>query len=408
MARSARRAGGDPAAGDAGREAAHVCDADAAVDPEFVQPARGDFPRASRAKPPSFASDGAIAEPTTPAWTFVRPAHASPRTAGSARRSVFNGGAAASARRGGFLSPEGTSGAPNAGRVAAARDLFFTGNTVIIDHGMGVVSLLAHLSRDGCQEGDVIAAGPGRRSCRGDGPGHRPTPALGCDGWPALVWTRCRFWLSSDSRHLSSCKQAACYVIAILRLITTRLTCQSTVWWQSNNRLTLQPDARRRQLLAAATAVVRTARLPRRRHLRHRRHRRRRARQPSTSTSPARPKCSSPSPTDFYDRLEIQIAQGGAPPALTAGLPDGRAFLHASFRRWFEFFHTAPAGRHRDAQGGPGDRSPFRPRRRRAPAIRVHPLRRALPPLSGTGDGALDAVRRTSSRTCRWGCSRSS
>ena len=43
---------------------------------------------------------------------------------------------------------------------------------------------------------------------------------------------------------------------------------------------------------------------------------------------------------DFYDRLEIQIAQGGAPPPVTDGWPDGRAFLHASFRRWFEFFHT--------------------------------------------------------------------
>ncbi len=49
--------------------------------------------------------------------------------------------------------------APNAGRVAAARDLFFTGNTVIIDHGMGVVSLLAHLSAMDVREGDVIAAG---------------------------------------------------------------------------------------------------------------------------------------------------------------------------------------------------------------------------------------------------------
>ena len=36
----------------------------------------------------------------------------------------------------------------------------------------------------------------------------------------------------------------------------------------------------------------------------------------------------------------MAIAQGGTPPALTAGLPDGRAFLRASFRRWFEFFHT--------------------------------------------------------------------
>ena len=49
--------------------------------------------------------------------------------------------------------------APNAGRIAAARDLFFTGNTVIIDHGMGVVSLLAHLSAMDVREGDVVTAG---------------------------------------------------------------------------------------------------------------------------------------------------------------------------------------------------------------------------------------------------------
>ena len=43
-----------------------------------------------------------------------------------------------------------------------ARDLFFTGNTVIIDHGSGVFSMLAHLSKvdvaEGQQthDGDVI------------------------------------------------------------------------------------------------------------------------------------------------------------------------------------------------------------------------------------------------------------
>jgi AcrR family transcriptional regulator len=39
---------------------------------------------------------------------------------------------------------------------------------------------------------------------------------------------------------------------------------------------------------------------------------------------------------DFYDRLELAIEQEGAPPA---GATDGRSFLSASFRRWFEFFH---------------------------------------------------------------------
>ena len=41
---------------------------------------------------------------------------------------------------------------------------------------------------------------------------------------------------------------------------------------------------------------------------------------------------------DFYDRLELAIEQGAAPPS-TAGAADGRSFLQASFRRWFEFFH---------------------------------------------------------------------
>ena len=73
---------------------------------------------------------------------------------------MFNGEARRPHGGADFLSPEGTLvRAPNAGRVVAARDLFFTGNTVIIDHGLGVVSLLAHLSAMDVREGDVIAAG---------------------------------------------------------------------------------------------------------------------------------------------------------------------------------------------------------------------------------------------------------
>jgi AcrR family transcriptional regulator len=40
---------------------------------------------------------------------------------------------------------------------------------------------------------------------------------------------------------------------------------------------------------------------------------------------------------DFYDRLEMAIAGGGADLPTTA--TDGRSFLRASFHRWFEFFH---------------------------------------------------------------------
>jgi len=49
--------------------------------------------------------------------------------------------------------------APNAGRVALARDLYFAGNTVIVDHGLGLFSLVAHLSRIDVEVGDMVSLG---------------------------------------------------------------------------------------------------------------------------------------------------------------------------------------------------------------------------------------------------------
>jgi hypothetical protein len=46
-----------------------------------------------------------------------------------------------------------------AGRVLLADDLYFTGNTVILDHGHGVQSLYAHASRLEVAEGAQVAAG---------------------------------------------------------------------------------------------------------------------------------------------------------------------------------------------------------------------------------------------------------
>ena len=40
-----------------------------------------------------------------------------------------------------------------------ARELYFTGNTVVIDHGLGLFSLLAHLSRIDVREGDLLTEG---------------------------------------------------------------------------------------------------------------------------------------------------------------------------------------------------------------------------------------------------------
>jgi len=46
--------------------------------------------------------------------------------------------------------------APKAGRVVLARDLFYTGNTVILDHGWGVFTIYAHMSQLSVKEGDSV------------------------------------------------------------------------------------------------------------------------------------------------------------------------------------------------------------------------------------------------------------
>lgn len=91
--------------------------------------------------------------------SFVRPV---PGRANGAfgSRSIFNGQPRQPHGGADFLSPTGTPiHAPNSGRVVLARDLYFTGNTVVIDHGLGVFSLLAHLSVMDVHQGDFVTRG---------------------------------------------------------------------------------------------------------------------------------------------------------------------------------------------------------------------------------------------------------
>jgi murein DD-endopeptidase MepM/ murein hydrolase activator NlpD len=88
---------------------------------------------------------------------FVRPvAEAANSRFGS--RSVFNGKRSGLHTGADFLSGAGTPiRAPNAGVVVLAQDLYFSGNTVIIDHGLGLYSLFAHLSAFEVHEGQTVA-----------------------------------------------------------------------------------------------------------------------------------------------------------------------------------------------------------------------------------------------------------
>jgi murein DD-endopeptidase MepM/ murein hydrolase activator NlpD len=75
-------------------------------------------------------------------------------------RSIFNGQARNPHGGADFMSPAGTPiKAPNAGRILLARNLYFSGNTVVIDHGLGLFSLLAHLSEIGVHEEQTVNVG---------------------------------------------------------------------------------------------------------------------------------------------------------------------------------------------------------------------------------------------------------
>ncbi|HEY7171282.1 MAG TPA: M23 family metallopeptidase [Vicinamibacterales bacterium] len=129
------------------------------VDPSFVNPPPDVLERIERENAllqQAYAGSAAARLWSSP---FLRPV---PQAANSAfgTRSVFNGEPRSPHAGTDFLSPAGTPvKAPNAGRVVIARDLFFSGNTVVIDHGLGLFSLLAHLSRIDVHEGDPVERG---------------------------------------------------------------------------------------------------------------------------------------------------------------------------------------------------------------------------------------------------------
>jgi murein DD-endopeptidase MepM/ murein hydrolase activator NlpD len=94
-------------------------------------------------------------------WTapFAAPVP-DPANSAFGTRSVYNGEARSPHAGADFLSPSGRPiHAPNDGRVVLAGPQYFSGNTVIIDHGLGLFSLLAHLSEIDVKVGDTVATG---------------------------------------------------------------------------------------------------------------------------------------------------------------------------------------------------------------------------------------------------------
>jgi len=129
------------------------------VDQQFVTP-----PREARARIQKESEKvRAILEAVSPerywAGPFVLPVPGRPISE-FGKRSVYNGQPRSPHSGTDFAGAAGTPiKAPNAGKVALAANLYYSGNTIILDHGQGLYSYFGHMSAFSVREGDPVAAG---------------------------------------------------------------------------------------------------------------------------------------------------------------------------------------------------------------------------------------------------------
>jgi murein DD-endopeptidase MepM/ murein hydrolase activator NlpD len=158
---SARMASGAPLDLSRGVEIlpAHYRISTLTVAPKFVEPGPDELTQIKaevELKRKVFAASAA-----EPLWSgdFRAPVHAAPTDSFGTRR-TFNGELASVHEGMDFRAATGTPvRAGNGGVVVLARPLYYEGNCVVIDHGLGLFTISMHLSRIDVHEGEHVAAG---------------------------------------------------------------------------------------------------------------------------------------------------------------------------------------------------------------------------------------------------------
>ncbi len=139
--------------------AAHYATGTLTVEPKFVEPPPEELARIKaevELKQKVFASSAA-----EPQWSgnFRAPVTA-PATSSFGMRRTYNGKLANVHKGMDFRAATGTPvHASNSGVVVLARPLYYEGNCVVIDHGLGLFTVSMHLSRIDVKEGQHVRTG---------------------------------------------------------------------------------------------------------------------------------------------------------------------------------------------------------------------------------------------------------
>ncbi len=129
------------------------------VEPKFVNPGKAATARIEREKKLLAAIYASRSVMPPPAEAFVKPVPGDETSEFGTRR-FFNGEARAPHPG---LDLHAATGTPvlcaGPGRVVLAADLYYSGNTVIVDHGAGLFTIYAHLSKMNVKKDATVRAG---------------------------------------------------------------------------------------------------------------------------------------------------------------------------------------------------------------------------------------------------------